>query len=105
MTWLQAFLLFIGKRQRYRVTGDSMSPFLQDGDEVLLVRISGPKTGDVVVAKHPYKRTVKILKRVSRIDRHGAIFLLGDNPTESTDSRTFGAVQAIDICGKVVCKR
>jgi nickel-type superoxide dismutase maturation protease len=87
--------------KRYRVAGDSMLPTLKDGDEVLVVPQQTYEIGDLVVARHPYKLT-SIIKRITKISTGGNLFLSGDNPAESTDSRTFGEIPEKDILGKVV---
>ena len=99
--WFEIFLLTIGKRKRLRVTGDSMSPCLKNGDEILIKKVVNLKIGDVVLANHPFKQSVKILKRISEITEDGKYFLVGDNLIESTDSRTFGTISLNEILGKV----
>jgi nickel-type superoxide dismutase maturation protease len=94
----------IGKRKIFRVQGDSMLPTLKDGDNVMIRPTKSVKPGDIVLADHPYKTSVKILKRVSEIDGEGRYSLAGDNPTESTDSRTFGSLSIECIQGKAVCR-
>jgi len=81
-----------------------MAPTLLDGDVVLINPRANIETGDVVLARHPYKHSVKILKRVGDINAHGNYDLTGDNEKESTDSRTFGPIPSKDILGKVVCR-
>lgn len=81
-----------------------MSPVLNDGDLVLYAPAATPSVGDIVIAPHPYKQRVKLLKRVSSIDHDGNITLLGDNPSESTDSRTLGTIRSDAIRGVVVCR-
>ena len=78
-----------------------MTPTLDDGDIVSIAR-AGPNIGDIVLAQHPYKQSVTMLKRVANIDENGRFELRGDNPTESTDSRTFGEIPEKDILGEVV---
>ena len=60
--------------------------------------------GDVVLARHPFKKSVQIIKRIREISPEGRYFLVGDNPSESTDSRSFGAIPAKDITGKAVSR-
>ena len=60
--------------------------------------------GDIVLAEHPYKQGVKMIKRVIAIDGDGRYSLAGDNPDESTDSRTFGTLPIEQIVGKAVCR-
>lgn len=90
-----------------------MVPSLYPGDEVLVDRhayISQlPAVGDLVVAEHPHKMGLKIIKRVAAmaegrsedITSFYSFTLMGDNPDASTDSRTFGDVPAHMILGKV----
>jgi type IV secretory pathway protease TraF len=42
-----------------------------------------------------------MIKRVARVTPDGRLFVVGDNPSESTDSRTFGALPPSQILGKV----
>lgn len=106
---LADYLLWIlRRRRRYRVTGASMLPLLQPGDEVLAdpraYRHQVPRVGDIVVARHPYKREVNIIKRVRSVSEDGRFFLQGDNLVESTDSRTFGPLLADQILGQVTSR-
>lgn len=100
-------LLILGKRKRLRVTGPSMIPLLQPGEEILFdpkaYRHSFPQTGDVVVAQHPYQ-VKQIVKRVAVVLEDGSCFLEGDNPDASTDSRSYGFVPLSKIIGRVTCK-
>jgi len=82
-----------------------MYPLLRDGDEVDVdldaFREGGPCPGDVVLARHPFKRGVEMVKRVLRIEEDGRVFLLGDDPIESRDSRGFGPLPPDLILGRV----
>lgn len=80
-----------------------MMPTLKNGDEVLVKAVETLQIGDIVAANHPYKQSVVIIKRISKIGEKG-LFLVGDNPFESTDSRSFGEVLQKNVLGKVVCK-
>ncbi|MBT7693440.1 MAG: nickel-type superoxide dismutase maturation protease [Gemmatimonadales bacterium] len=101
-------LRVLGRRVRYRISGESMAPGLRSGDEVRVdpyaYRRRPPRVGDVVLARHPYRRDVKIVKRVSRVTAEGKLFLVGDNPDslQSSDSRSFGAIAVGAIEGRVV---
>lgn len=55
---------------------------------------------DVTVLKDPRNGKL-ILKRINDI-KDNFYYLLGDNPKESTDSRTFGWVKENAIIGKVI---
>lgn len=81
-----------------------MLPTLKDGDKVLVKPKGNIRIGDVVLVEHPYKISVKIVKRVSGIEVDGRLALSGDNPSTSTDSRTFGTVSLESIIGKVTSK-
>ncbi|HQU82141.1 MAG TPA: nickel-type superoxide dismutase maturation protease [Pyrinomonadaceae bacterium] len=88
----------------FRVEGDSMFPNLKNGEFVLINPDFEPKIGDIVLAAHPFKKSVKIIKRITEINAENRYFLIGDNPTESTDSRSFGTILRKDILGKVTAK-
>ncbi len=83
-----------------------MLPTYRDGDAVLVdagVYVDlVPRPGDVVLAAHPFHTDVRMIKRVQRITPDGRIFVVGDNPAESTDSRTFGALQPSQILGRLI---
>ena len=100
--WKDRILFFLGRRDAFRVEGGSMTPTLNDGDVVLVKRTRRIKVGDVVLAQHPFKQSVKVLKRVTEVNQDGRYVLTGDNPEESTDSRAFGSIKAADILGKVI---
>lgn len=95
----------VGRRRRFRVVENSMLPTFREGDEVLVAvgekRPFSP--GDIVIAQHPLKE-IKLIKRVDRVLADGRLFLLGDNPAESSDSRAFGPVVQQMIIGRVTGK-
>lgn len=97
-------LLLFDYRVRYRVEGDSMLPVLKAGDQLVVDEHAGVGVGDIVIAQHPFMNSVEMVKRIAQIDERGRFFLLGDNPAESTDSRTFGAVSIEYIKGKVISR-
>ena len=81
-----------------------MQPTLEPGDRVLVRRLRrkpSPSLGSVVVTWHPQRSELRLIKRLSRVDSTG-LWLLGDNPTESTDSRQLGAVPTNLLIGEVV---
>jgi signal peptidase I len=112
-------LWLLRQRFRLRVVGLSMLPTLYPGDEVLVDRqayaASIPAVGDLVVAEHPSRPGLRMVKRVvavtvSKANPQGrtgtfgsfsTCTLLGDNADASTDSRSFGDVPAQKILGKV----
>lgn len=77
-----------------------MKPTLKEGQEVLTFNWGRPKVGDVVVVKHAGKG---MIKRIQKADDR-CIFVTGDNPKESKDSRHFGPVDKSQILGKVIYK-
>ncbi|MGB6296457.1 MAG: nickel-type superoxide dismutase maturation protease [Rivularia sp. (in: cyanobacteria)] len=99
--------LLVGMRKRLRVSGPSMLPKLQPGEEILFnpkaYRQKLPEVGDIVVARHPYQ-TKQIIKRVAVVLEDGSCFLTGDNASSSTDSRSFGFIPPNKILGKVTTK-
>jgi nickel-type superoxide dismutase maturation protease len=97
-------MLLFGWRIGVTVAGESMTPSLNIGDRLVVDPRTSVRASDVVLAKHPFKKSVRILKRVSSIGPNGRIFLSGDNPSESSDSRVFGTVSGESIIGKVVAR-
>ncbi|MYB22583.1 MAG: S26 family signal peptidase [Chloroflexi bacterium] len=85
-----------------RVQGDSMSPTLRDGDRLLALtpRLFPIRPGRVIA----FRRNGELyLKRV--LSREGdGWFVVGDNPTRSTDSRRFGPVSASAVKAVAVCR-
>jgi len=75
-----------------------MAPTLRAGQLVVGRQTRELSPGDVVIVSH------NGLEKIKRIEKQQGdlIYLLGDNPTVSTDSRTFGWVQAKTIIAKVI---
>jgi nickel-type superoxide dismutase maturation protease len=101
ISWYDLFLLAIKRKIRVRIEGDSMLPTFKNGDEILVSITKTFSVGDVVYTKHPFKSSLKIIKRISKFEDDGSVFILGDNLADSTDSRTFGAIPKDNIIGKV----
>jgi nickel-type superoxide dismutase maturation protease len=81
------------------ISGDSMWPTLSAGDEVEFTELDTPydtelRVGDLVVAIHPLKPGVQVVKRISGFSADGRLVLVGDNPDPlaSEDSHNFGPV-------------
>jgi nickel-type superoxide dismutase maturation protease len=82
-----------------------MAPTLRAGD-FLLVRYGGraARGGDVVVVRRPDRPELLVVKRVRRRLSDGRLWLAGDNPSESDDSRIFGAVAPESVHARVLCR-
>ena len=104
----ELLLWLLRLRRRFRITGNSMTPLLKPGDEVLInpgaYRRAPPKPGDIVVARHPYRTDLRLVKRVASVLAGGRCLIEGDNLSESTDSRSFGAVAFEQILGRVTSR-
>lgn len=98
--WFEELAYLSGFREIFRIEGDSMLPVLKDGELVLINPHADLEVGDIVLARHPFKQSVKIIKRIAEILPGERYILLGDNPPESSDSRQFGAIAAKDLLGK-----
>jgi len=89
---------------RVEVRGRSMSPTLEDGDWALAVARRRVRRGDVVVVEHPARPGIELVKRVTGVEGDLApdgrtleaeeVWVEGDRPELSTDSRRFGVVPA-----------
>jgi|SRR5688572_17523874 phage repressor protein C with HTH and peptisase S24 domain len=82
-----------------RVVGLSMAPTLKPGQIVFgydFYKKLGP--GTVVIVLH---EGVEKIKRIARVERD-RVFILGDNPAVSTDSRDFGAIPMSSVKAKVL---
>jgi nickel-type superoxide dismutase maturation protease len=77
-----------------------MLPALAAERLVIAIRLRY-KPGDVVVVRHNGREKIKRLHSM----QDDQVFLLGDNPPHSTDSRHFGWLSASVIVGKVVWPR
>ena len=85
-----------------------MYPTLRDGEPVVVdltaYREEAPAVGDVVLARHPFVRDMWMIKRIVGMADDGRYVLQGDNPVESSDSRSFGPVPLRSIRGRAVYK-
>lgn len=104
----ELLLWLLRKRRRLRVKGFSMMPLLQPGEEVLVditaYKKKPPQLGDLVVATHPYLPELHLIKRVAQVLEDGSCFLIGENISVSTDSRSFGLVALEKIVGRVTSR-
>ena len=86
-----------------RVSGPSMTPTVRHGDR-LLVRRARPgaaRPGDVVLARFPSRPDLLVVKRVQRVLDDGGVWVVGDNPLVTDDSRAYGPAVAV---GRVVVR-
>lgn len=97
------------------VVGESMFPTYIHGEHLLsfsLFRRKKLRKGDIVICETPYDmgEVRLIIKRVDNVlhDENGkpiAVYLLGDNPDHSYDSRDYGYVDIKLVYSKVIRPR
>jgi nickel-type superoxide dismutase maturation protease len=86
-----------------RITGPSMSPTVRHGDRLLVRRLApgaAVHAGAVVLARFPARPELLVVKRVHR-PVAGGVWVLGDNPLVTDDSRAFGVAVPV---GRVVAR-
>jgi signal peptidase I len=92
---------------RVEVSGPSMRPTLEPGDWALAIVPERVRPGDVVVIEHPERPGFEMVKRVlsapapNGTDLLGRVWVQGDDPASSTDSRSFGGVPIELVRGRV----
>lgn len=100
---------------RVAVEGTSMAPTLLPGDFLVAVCVppSRLRRGDLVVVEHPLRPGVEMVKRLTGLpgDEVGIgggyvlgpdeLWIAGDDPASSTDSRRFGPVSSRLVRGVV----
>lgn len=57
------------------------------------------RSGNVVIFLHEAKEKIK---RIERIEKDGSLFVVGEHPEVSTDSRQFGAIDPNEVLAKVI---
>ena len=79
-----------------------MSPTLQDGDIAICVspRVLPVRAGRVVACR----RNGRLLIKRALTQESNGWFVIGDQPSRSSDSRRFGAVPMSDIQAIAVCR-
>jgi nickel-type superoxide dismutase maturation protease len=81
-----------------------MEPALRPGDCLLIRRTRRIRAGQVVVARHPDRPEMLLVKRAAR-RADGGWWLESDNPgAGAVDSRRFGAVPGPLIEGRVLVR-
>lgn len=85
----------------FSIKDKSMEPLFSEKDFVFVGKylLFSPKTGDVVVLKHPILQ-IPLLKRILKINKD-LIWVEGDNKEASRDSRDFGWIEKKQVLGKV----
>lgn len=87
-----------------------MRPTLEPGDWALAIVPERVRPGDVVVVEHPDRPGFEMVKRVVSVpgerapngtDMLDEVWVEGDDPSGSTDSRSFGAVPVDLVKGRV----
>jgi len=91
-----------------RVLGNSMYPTLKNGQVLLCSKVSVKlgifKEGHIYVYHSPSDYDKFVIKRL--IEKRGNdLYFLGDNPSESLDSRDYGYVKTENIIAKVLFYR
>lgn len=83
-----------------RIVGDSMLPAFRASQIVIgFGWFTNVSPGDVVIIRHG---GLEKIKRVHDIQPDKGVFVLGDNPSQSTDSRSFGWLDFDEIIAKVI---
>ena len=80
-----------------KVSGDSMSPTLFDGDILITTKPRALRTGLIYVINH--SDLGRVVKRIDGFDERGRAELSGDNPA-STPSAVMGTVEPSRIVGQ-----
>jgi nickel-type superoxide dismutase maturation protease len=89
---------------RVKVTERSMEPALLPGDWLLVRRTRRIRPGQIVLAGHPGRPGMLLVKRAAR-HADGGWWLSSDNPAAAAvDSRRFGAVPELLIEGRVLVR-
>ena len=94
-----------------KVIGYSMYPTYFDGEIIVgtrLFRKDKLKVGEVVLYKSPVEQDRIVIKRISQIlidGKNRSFYCLGDNASESYDSRYYGFISSKNLVCKVINQR
>jgi signal peptidase I len=91
--------------QMVKVSGDSMLPTLRSGKRALFIRVSKPGSslvGKVVLIARINSSGSRDFYQIKRVKefKDGKFFVVGDNESNSTDSRSFGYLTGDEIIGR-----
>jgi len=78
-----------------------MTPTLHEGRIVLIRPFRTLRVGEVVIIHHD---GLEKIKRITMLE-DGMVFVTGDNPQQSTDSRSFGWLPEDLVLGKLLWPR
>jgi nickel-type superoxide dismutase maturation protease len=81
-----------------RVSGSSMLPTLKPKKLVVAKRSRKLKPGQLIIIRHDGLEKVKRIAKLT----DDKVFVLGDNPADSTDSRSFGWLSRDKVAGTVI---
>lgn len=81
-----------------RVTGESMLPSLHPGRIVVGIRPGMIRQGDIVIVSHEGLEKIKRVQQINGLK----VYIVGDNPDASTDSRHFGWIRRDQVVARVV---
>lgn len=83
-----------------RVFGHSMIPILPPKTLVLgWAWTSNYKPGQIIIFQHDAKEKIK---RISEVLGDGSIYVVGEHPETSTDSRQFGAIAPEHVLARII---
>ncbi|WP_280672369.1 MULTISPECIES: nickel-type superoxide dismutase maturation protease [unclassified Kitasatospora] len=85
------------------VAGPSMVPTLLHGDQLVVRYGARLRPGAVVLARHPLRQDLLVVKRATE-RRSGGWWLLSDNQFIESDSREYGAVPPELVLGRVLLR-
>ncbi len=109
-----AFVVVRWRPFRVEIAGRSMRPTLEPGDWAFAIgtaRGRRPRIGDIVVLEHPDRPGFELVKRVTEMRRPSTshattrtaeLWVEGDDPASSTDSRHFGPIDRSRVRGRLV---
>jgi phage repressor protein C with HTH and peptisase S24 domain len=81
-----------------RVSGNSMLPTYLPGKILVASSLANVCLGSIVIFKDD---GIEKIKRISKID-NDLVYILGDNPNDSTDSRHYGWIKSSRILASVI---